>query len=123
MAKFSWGLKAARCTEDMMLQFRFNISFQAARREWEWVNFNTMHSFVMVADHYKCGRDWSPEPWVVSRATYHPHNLTITLRAEKSTWRKITSSYMLDFGEVRRGGGVMLSRRGSLMSILTGRSR
>ncbi|KAK4120093.1 hypothetical protein N657DRAFT_702672 [Parathielavia appendiculata] len=33
MAKFGWALKAARCTEDMMLQFRHNISFQAAKRE------------------------------------------------------------------------------------------
>ena len=103
MGKFAWGLKAARCTEDMMLQFYHNISFQAAQREWEWVNFNSMRSFVMVADHIKCGRDWSPEPWVVSRATYHPHNLTILLHAEKSTWKKVTHSYMLDFGEVRRG--------------------
>jgi hypothetical protein len=105
MAKFAWELRAVRCTEDMMLQFRHNISFQAARREWEWVNFNTMRSFVMVADHIKCGRDWSPEPWVVSRATYHPQNLTILLHAEKSTWKKVTHSYVLDFGEVIRGAG------------------
>ncbi|GAB1320981.1 hypothetical protein MFIFM68171_11191 [Madurella fahalii] len=102
MARFAWELKAVSCTEDMMLQFRHNISFQAAKREWEWVNFNTMHSFVMVADHFKCGKDWSPHPWVVSRASYHAHNLTIRLHAEKSTWRKVTRSYVIDFGEINR---------------------
>lgn len=113
MGKFAWGLKAARCTEDMMLQFRHKISFKAAQREWEWVNFNSMRSFVMVADHIKCGRDWSPAPWVVSRATYHEHNLTVLLHAEKSTWKKVTSSYMLDFGEIRRdpGSGVLPKRQ------------
>jgi hypothetical protein len=105
MGKFAWGLKAARCTEDMMIQFRHKISFKAAQREWEWVNFNSMRSFVMIADHIKCGLDWSPAPWVVSRATYHEHNLTILLHAEKSSWKKVTSSYMLDFGELRRGAG------------------
>jgi len=102
MAKFAWELQAVRCTSDMMLQFRHNISFQAAKREWEWVNFNTMRSFVMVADHIKCGKNWSADPWVVSRAVYHAHNLTILLHAEKSTWKKVTRSYMLDFGEIQR---------------------
>lgn len=39
---------------------------------------------------------------VVSRASYHAHNLTIRLHAEKSTWRKVTRSYVIDFGEVSR---------------------
>ena len=104
MGKFAWELQAVRCKSDMMLQFRHNASFQAAQREWEWVNFNTMRSFVMVADHIKCGKDWSADPWVVSRAVYHAHNLTILLHAEKSTWKKVTHSYMLDFGEIQRGG-------------------
>ena len=57
-----------------------------------------MNLFVFVGDQHKCGRDWSPQPWVVSRLQYHAKNLTITMRAEKSSWRKVADMYTLDFG-------------------------
>jgi len=34
----------------------------------------------------------------VSRLQYHAKNLTITMRAEKSSWRKVADMYTLDFG-------------------------
>jgi hypothetical protein len=48
MARFSFALKAVYCTEDMWVQFRHNISFQAAKKQWDWVNFNGMRSFVLL---------------------------------------------------------------------------
>lgn len=101
MAKFAWELKAVNCTSEMWLQFHHAKSFYATQKEWEWVNFNTMNSFIMVGDQHKCGRDWSPQPWIVSRASYHAKNLTIRLHAEKSSWRKVSHMYVLDFGETR----------------------
>ncbi|KAF1810764.1 hypothetical protein P152DRAFT_515569 [Eremomyces bilateralis CBS 781.70] len=102
MAKFGWGLKAVNCTENMMVQFRHNISFQAAKKSWDWVNFNGMRSFVMIADHIKCGREWSPDPWLVSSVRFDQSDFTIHMEAEKKTWKYIIHSYTLDFGEVEQ---------------------
>lgn len=103
MAKFGWELKTVNCTENMMVQFRHNISFQAAKKQWDWVNFNGMRSFVMIADHIKCGRDWSPNPWLVSTVRFDPSTLKVFMEAEKKTWKNITRSYAMDFGEVQTG--------------------
>jgi len=99
MAKFAWSLKDVNCTaSNMWIQFLHAKNFYAAQQEWEWLNYNTMNSFIFVGDQHKCGRDWSPQPWVVSRLQYHAKNLTITMRAEKSSWRKVADMYTLDFG-------------------------
>ncbi|KAK0616148.1 hypothetical protein B0T14DRAFT_497460 [Immersiella caudata] len=99
MAKFAWSLKDVNCTgSNMWIQFLHIKNFYAAQQEWEWLNYNTMNSFILVGDQHKCGRDWSPQPWVVSRLQYHAKNLTITMRAEKSSWRKVADMYTLDFG-------------------------
>ena len=99
MAKFAWSLRDVNCTaSNMWIQFYHAKNFYAAQDEWEWLNYNTMNSFILVGDQYKCGRDWSPQPLVVSRLQYHPKNLTITMHAEKSSWRKVADMYTLDFG-------------------------
>lgn len=100
MAKFGWELKAVNCTENMMVQFRHNISFHAAQKEWEWVNFNGMRTFVMIADHLKCGKDFSPAPWLISSVRFDSSDLSVHMSAEKKTWKYITHSYTMDFGEL-----------------------
>jgi hypothetical protein len=99
MAKFSFQLKKARCTSDMMVQFKHKISFEAAKKNWEWVNYNGMRSFVLIADHYLCGKDWSLDPWLVSTVTFNATDLSVTMEAEKKTWKAIASSYAMDFGQ------------------------
>jgi hypothetical protein len=99
MAKFAFQLKKARCTSDMMVQFKHKISFDAAKKNWEWVNYNGMRSFVLIADHYLCGKDWSLDPWLVSTVTFNTTDLTVKMEAEKKTWKAIASSYAMDFGQ------------------------
>ena len=104
MARFAFQLKAVSCTEDMWVQFYHNKTFQAAKKSWEWVNFNGMRSFVLIPDHLKCGRDWSLEPWLVSDVTFDQINLKVILDATKSSWKNVTHTYNIDFGEIQRGG-------------------
>lgn len=106
MGKFAFQLKKARCTTDFMVQFKYKISFDAAKKQWDWVNYNGMRSFVLIADHFLCGKDWSLEPWLVSRVTFNATDLTVKLDAEKRTWKQIAQSYSMDFGnnQFNRGG-------------------
>jgi hypothetical protein len=104
MARFAFQLKEVSCTEDMWVQFYHNKSFQAAKKSWEWVNFNGMRSFVLIPDHFKCGRDWSLEPWLVSDVTFDETNLKVNLDAIKSSWKNVTHTYNIDFGEIQRSG-------------------
>ena len=99
MSKFVWSLRDVNCsTGNTYIQFHHAKNFYAAQQEWEWLNYNTLNSFILVGDQHKCGRDWSPQPLVVSRLQYHPKNLSVTMRAEKSSWRKVADMYTLDFG-------------------------
>ncbi|KAF2748758.1 hypothetical protein M011DRAFT_457470 [Sporormia fimetaria CBS 119925] len=104
MAKFSLHLKSVNCTSNMSAQFWHKAAYLIAKKEWEWVNFNGLRSFVLIADHFKCGRDWSLDPWVVRNARFDDKTLTIRLDAAKKTWKEVTSRYTMDFGEVERGG-------------------
>ncbi|KAF2686047.1 hypothetical protein K458DRAFT_402587 [Lentithecium fluviatile CBS 122367] len=99
MAKFGFELKKVNCTENMMVQFRHNVSFQAAKKNWDWVNFNGMRSFVLIADHFLCGKDWSPDPWLISTVKFNQTDLTVKMEASKKTWKYISHAYTLDFGE------------------------
>ncbi|KAH7397150.1 hypothetical protein BKA66DRAFT_566287 [Pyrenochaeta sp. MPI-SDFR-AT-0127] len=103
MARFAFQLKAVNCTQDMWVQFHHNKTFQDAKKNWDWVNFNGMRSFVVVADHFKCGRDWSLDPWLASNVRFDQETLKVHLDVEKRTWKNVTRSYSLDFGEVQRG--------------------
>ncbi|KAK4448667.1 hypothetical protein QBC34DRAFT_464378 [Podospora aff. communis PSN243] len=99
MSKFAWSLRDVNCsTNNTYIQFHHAKNFYAAQEEWEWLNYNALNSFILVGDQHACGRDWSPQPLVVSRLRYHPKNLTVTMRAEKSSWRKVADMYTLDFG-------------------------
>ncbi|KAK3896889.1 hypothetical protein C8A05DRAFT_39563 [Staphylotrichum tortipilum] len=100
MARFVKHLVEARCTEDMMLQFKNYGTFNAARNEWEWANYNDMRSFIIVLDTEKCGANSSTEPWIVNHARYIDANMTIFLNARRTTWKSVASNYFLDFGTI-----------------------
>ncbi|KAH8816950.1 hypothetical protein F5884DRAFT_665295 [Xylogone sp. PMI_703] len=99
MDKFKFELLSVNCTENMMMQFRHDWSYQAAVKSWEWVNFNGIRSFVMVTDYKGCGADKSRDPWVVSNIRYSPSNRTVYLDGVKKTWKDVSNSYTLDFGD------------------------
>lgn len=99
MEKFALFLKSVQCTENMILEFRFKLAFLAAQKAWEWVNFNGIRSFVLIANWKGCGDDRSKEPWVVSNAVFDEKALKIKLVAVKSTWKKVSNTMVLDFGD------------------------
>jgi hypothetical protein len=119
MARFAFSLKAVSCKDDMWVQFRHNVTFQAAKKQWEWVNFNGMRSFVLIADHFLCGRDWSLDPWLVSNVQFDPETLRVNLDAGKSTWKNVTRSYTMDFGEVVRDRPRAMKKRQSFEKAFT----
>jgi hypothetical protein len=77
MDLFAWDLKSVNCSETMTLQFKHDLIFKAAQASWEWVNFNGVRTFVLVADWKGCGAQRSRDPWVVSNAQFDSANLTM----------------------------------------------
>lgn len=106
MDKFSFAIKSAHCTEDdMSLTFVNPLIYYAAKVAWEWVNFNDLRSFILVASSDKCGHDKSHDPWVVKGVKFNDKEQRVEMHATKSSWKKVMNTFELDFGEVVLGKG------------------
>ncbi|KAI9369634.1 hypothetical protein BJX61DRAFT_549462 [Aspergillus egyptiacus] len=109
MDRFGFALDSASCSsEDMHLKFKHRLIYLAAKIAWQWVNYNDLRSFVLVPSWEGCGEDKSHDPWVVTRVEFDDQSQRVNLVAAQSTWKKVMSTVVLDFGEVvlgRSGSG------------------
>jgi hypothetical protein len=99
MERFSQQLSAVNCSQNMVMSFNSNTSYQSAIQSWDWVNFNEQRTFIMIANYPGCGADNSRQPWVVSNVDYDPTHLTVHLNATKKEWTEVAHTYNLDFGK------------------------
>lgn len=99
MERFADQLTAVDCSQNMMMTFKSNSSYQSAIQSWDWVNFNEQRTFIMIANYPGCGADNSREPWVVSNADYDPTHLVVHLNATKKEWTEVAHTFNLDFGQ------------------------
>lgn len=102
MEKFADALIMSNCSQNMILQFKNNHTFQAARSSWGWVNRGANHSFIIVGDSQLCGSGSLRDLWAVSHASFEQQDLTIRLAATKKTWEEAAYSYILDFGNLNQ---------------------
>ncbi len=104
MDKFSFALDAASCNaEDFFLHFKHPLIYQAAKIAWNWVNYNDLRSFVIVPSWTGCGDDRSHDPWVVKKVEFDDKTHKVILDATESNWKKVMSTFVLDFGELVLG--------------------
>jgi hypothetical protein len=99
MERFAQELKAVNCSQNMMMSFKSNSSYQSAIQSWDWVNFNEQRTFIMIANYPGCGADNTRQPWVVSNVDYDPKHLIVHLNATKKEWTEVAHTYNLDFGQ------------------------
>jgi len=99
MERFSQELNAVNCSQNMIMSFKSNSSYQNAIQSWDWVNFNEQRTFIMIANYPGCGTDNSRQPWVVSNVDYDPEYLIVHLNATKKEWTEVAHTYNLDFGQ------------------------
>ncbi len=99
MERFAPQLKAVNCSQNMIMSFKANSSYQSAIQSWDWVNFNEQRTFIMIANYPGCGADNLRQPWVVSNADYDHRHLTVHLNATKKEWTEVAHTYNLDFGK------------------------
>ncbi|KAL4879335.1 hypothetical protein BJY04DRAFT_229120 [Aspergillus karnatakaensis] len=101
MDKFSFALDSVTCTEEVFsVRFKHALIYKAAKIAWQWVNYNDMRSFVLVSSWKGCG---SHDPWVVTKVEFDDKSQKVIFDATKSTWKKVMSTFILDFGEVVLG--------------------
>ena len=100
MERFAHQLKSVDCSENMTLTFNSNRTFGLVQQSWNWVNFNGLRTFILVADYPGCGKNESRNPWVVSNVQFDSSSLTVYLDAVLSTWKEVAQTYTLDFGEL-----------------------
>lgn len=105
MDKFSFALESASCNEDMSMKFKHVLVYHAAKIAWDWVNYNDLHSFVLIPSWKGCGDDKSQDPWVVRNVRFDDKTHTILMDGTKSTWKRVMNSFIIDFGEIVLGGG------------------
>lgn len=99
MERFAHDLKSVECDENMSLTFKSNLTFGLVQKSWNWVNFNDLRTFVMVANYPGCGKNQSRDPWVVSNVTFDSSSLTVHMDAVLKTWKDVAHTYTLDFGD------------------------
>lgn len=99
MERFAQDLKSVECDENMSLTFKSNLTFALVQQNWNWVNFNGLRTFIMVADYPGCGKNLSRNPWVVSNVTFDSSSLTVHMDAVLKTWKDVAHTYTLDFGD------------------------
>jgi hypothetical protein len=103
--KVAFALESVTCGDKMVLKFNNKLFYAAAKFAWNWVNYNDLRSFVVVANWKGCGDPKARNPWVVSNAAFADKTTTITLDSVQSTWQKVSNSYNMDFGDIVLGSG------------------
>ncbi|GES64964.1 hypothetical protein ATEIFO6365_0009045900 [Aspergillus terreus] len=103
--KVAFALESVTCGDKMVLKFNNKLFYAAAKFAWNWVNYNDLRSFVVVANWKGCGDPKARNPWVVSNAAFADKTSTITLDSVQSTWQKVSNSYNMDFGDIVLGSG------------------
>ncbi|KAF9886762.1 hypothetical protein FE257_011139 [Aspergillus nanangensis] len=101
--KLAFALDKVTCGDSMTLKFKNKLFYAAAKIAWNWVNYNDLRSFVVIANWEGCGDPKARNPWVVSNAVFNDKTSTATLAATQSTWQKVSNSYTMDFGDIILG--------------------
>jgi hypothetical protein len=99
MERFAHELKYVECDANMSLTFKSNRTFGLVQKNWNWVNFNGLRTFIMIADYSGCGKNQSRDPWVISNVQFDSSSLTVHMDAVLKTWKDVAHSYTLDFGD------------------------
>lgn len=99
MERFAHELKSVECDQNMTLTFKSNRTFGLVQESWDWVNFNGLRNFIMVADYPGCGKNQSRDPWVVNGVTFDSSSLTVHMNAILKTWKDVANTYTMDFGD------------------------
>lgn len=100
MEKFDFALEPVTCHEDeMILVFKQKLVYYVAKTAWEWVNHHHERSLVLSpTQQHGCGKD-ERHPWTVSNAHFNDDKLEVTFDSAQSTWKEVSDTYVLDYGE------------------------
>ncbi|KAM0417086.1 hypothetical protein ACHAPT_012924 [Fusarium lateritium] len=98
MERFTHDVATIVCSGDMSIQFAHAETFERAKETWSWVNEDPKRAFVLVGDPVACKSGNARDPWLVTRATFDPEDLTIRLAAAKKEWTEVTYEYKIDYG-------------------------
>ncbi|KAI9642138.1 hypothetical protein NHQ30_008940 [Ciborinia camelliae] len=98
---FADSLTDVQCTNDLILTFKDNSTFQAAIADWSWVNFHENRTFFMINNWGPCAAasESGRQPWVVHGVDiYDEQNFIVNFNATLSDWDDVMSGAVIEFG-------------------------
>lgn len=110
LERFAGLLKDVECEEHMILQFHNKASFEYAIHEWNWVNEDETHSFIMIANHPKCDPE-DRAPYYILDADYDEENNIAHLYGDRKTMAEIAHTADVNIGTARLPDAPLIESR------------
>ena len=110
MDTFAGTVQSVGCNGPMTIDFVERASVIDAQREWEWVNQQTNHTFLLIASAEACGNSTDREPFKVSNATFDPDNLRAVLDAQEVSWVDAIDDYEFSVDTYRQPNTTLVQR-------------
>ncbi|EHL01756.1 hypothetical protein M7I_2104 [Glarea lozoyensis 74030] len=96
---FAEELNTINCEPDarkLTLTFDNKEVYDNSVDDWEWVNFETERTFIMLVNGCQ-EKPETIEPWVISNATYDDAHFTVVFAGERKEWAELPNEYTIDF--------------------------
>ncbi|CAJ2509489.1 Uu.00g145150.m01.CDS01 [Anthostomella pinea] len=109
---FSSELSSVSCQDnDLSLTFTNQDTYNAAIKDWDWVNFADNHTFVMIVNYGGCGEADERQPWIVTGATYDATTFNVQFAATQKSWTEINNEMTVEWGSYIQATSASVNKR------------